>query len=242
MIQFPIEKMVYHHIPLIIVHPFHETGIPLIFYHGWSSSAPYQISKGAFFASYGYTVIIPESIYHGNRNALDDYYTLEDYTYFWKTIFQNIKEFSDILSLIQEKHWAKPFVMGHSMGGFTVMGIGASYDKDIKGVISFNGSGDWELSHLFLQARFGFLFNHSDPLFAEIKRRSPMEQKSILCHVPMLLTNGEDDKSVDPRAQESFFKGLPQPNKAKHITYPGQGHIVTINMLDDALHWMDEID
>ena len=86
MLQLHIEKTCCEGIPVRIVHPIRDEGKALLLYHGWSSRGEYQTTKAAVFALHGYTVFVPDAIHHGERDALSDYYRLEDYSIFWETI------------------------------------------------------------------------------------------------------------------------------------------------------------
>lgn len=91
------------------------------------------------------------------------------------------------------------------MGGLSVLGIAASHSAHLRGIVSFNGSGDWELSHLFMQARFGISFGRNWTLYEELEKRNPLNHLSDIKRCPLLLINGECDTSVDPRAQVHFL-------------------------------------
>lgn len=41
------------------------------FYHGWTSTKELQSLRGHILAAYGYDVIIPEAINHGERGLID---------------------------------------------------------------------------------------------------------------------------------------------------------------------------
>lgn len=240
--QLKTEKIEIHGIPVILVHPPMETGKPAILYHGWSSRAEYQLTKASILAVNGYTVFIPEALYHGERGALKDFYQKEDYDIFWETIFRNMEEFPFLSDYIKERYSEKPFILGHSMGGLSVLGIGSAYGKDVKGIVSFNGSGDWLLTHLFIQARFGIYMKKDWPLYDEIEKKSPMAHLDTLKDVPIFMTNGDSDGSIDPRAQAHFYEELMKAGgKAERVVYPLLGHFVTTNMMDDGLQWMEKV-
>ena len=125
------------------------------------------------------------------------------------------------------------------MGGMSVLGIAARYPHLVKSVISFNGSGDWLLSHLFMQARFGLSAGRDWPLYDVLEKEQPMSHIEEMKSIHIFMTNGECDISVDPRAQAHFFETLQAAGgHAARITYPRLGHFVTTNMLDDALKWL----
>lgn len=240
--QLKTEKMEIHGIPVTIVHPPVETGKPAILYHGWSSCSEYQLTKASILAVNGYTVFIPEALYHGERGALTDYYQKEDYDIFWKTIFRNMEEFPFLSSYIKERFSEKPFILGHSMGGLSVLGIGSIHGQDLKGIVCFNGSGDWLMTHLFIQARFGMYVEKDWPLYDEIEKKSPINHLDTLKNVPIFMTNGDSDNSIDPRAQAHFYDELVKAGgKAERVTYPFLGHFVTTNMMDDGMKWMERM-
>ena len=81
------------------------------------------MSRAALLAVNGYTVYLPEALHHGERDPLEDYYVVEDYPVFWNTIFNNIEEYNSLYEFITAKEKMAPFIMGHSMGGMTVLGI-----------------------------------------------------------------------------------------------------------------------
>lgn len=227
---------------MLVVHPVHDMGKPVIFYHGWSSCIDFQLSKAYLLAVNGYTVYIPEMIHHGERNALENYYSVDMYPFFWSTIFKNMEEFPKIRDYISERCKKKPIIMGHSLGGLTVLGIGSIYENDLRGIVSFNGSGDWLLTHLFIQARFGYYVPRDWELYDELERRSPINHVKDMENVPILMTNGEIDISVDPRAQDHFSTEIKELNeRVTHIKYPNLGHFVTMHMMDDALQWMEKL-
>lgn len=242
MMQLKIEKVKFGLIPCYVVYPIRETGKTVIFYHGWSSKGELQVNRAAFLAVHGYTVFIPDAVNHGERHALSDYYTSEGYDIFWKTIFSNVEEFPFLYERIFSCGYEKPFLMGHSMGGLSILGIAALHSAHLRGIVSFNGSGDWELSHLFMQARFGISFGRNWILYEELEKRNPLNHLSDIKRCPLLLINGECDTSVDPRAQAHFFDAFKKAGGAgAKIEYPGLGHFVTTNMMDDAVAWMETV-
>ena len=75
-----------------------------------------------------------------------------------------------------------------------------------------------------------------------LKEFSPINQAEKMAKLPMLLTNGESDESIDLRAQEHFFESMKKYNSSiQRITYPKLGHFLTTNMMDDAISWMESV-
>ncbi len=239
--EFETEKMYLGAIPLRAVHPVHESRRCVIFYHGWSSNAAAQESRAALLAAYGFHVLLPEAVNHGERGALSDYYTPEIYETFWKTIFQNADECAAILAYAESCGFSRPWIVGHSMGGMTTMQIAYRYAKEIAGAVSFNGSGDWTLTHLFMQASYGIDLGRDCPFYDEIASRNPLAHIEKMTGVPILMTNGEADTTIDPRAMTHFAEEFQKRGgRGKRILYPALPHVVTTNMLDDAIRFMNE--
>ena len=79
-------------------------------------------------------------------------------------------------------------------------------------------------------------------LYEELEKRNPLNHLSDIKRCPLLLINGECDTSVDPRAQAHFFDAFKKAGGAgEKIEYPGLGHFVTTNMMDDAVAWMETV-
>ncbi len=239
--EFETEKMYLGAIPLRAVHPVHESRRCVIFYHGWSSDAAAQESRAALLAAYGFHVLLPEAVNHGERGALSDYYTPEIYETFWETIFQNADECAAILAYVKSRGFSRPWIAGHSMGGMTTMQIAYRYAKEIAGAVCFNGSGDWTLTHLFMQASYGIDLGRDWPFYDEIASRNPLAHIEEMTGVPILMTNGEADTTIDPRAMTHFAEEFQKRGgRGKRILYPALPHVVTTNMLDDAICFMNE--
>ncbi|WP_288297965.1 S9 family peptidase [uncultured Allisonella sp.] len=215
---------------------------PVVFYHGWSTDSEKQLSKALLMAAYGYTVFIPELINHGQRGALPDYYCVQDYDQFWHTVLATTEEYEELSSFIAADMGCYPVVMGHSMGGFIALGIGSRYADRLNGIISMNGSGDWMESHHFFEQRFHMNLASHWTLCNQVEENTPLAHTGEMKDIPCLLLSGEADASVAMQAQQHFYNVLHQTNtRAEYRTYPGLGHFVTINMMDDALQWLNRI-
>ena len=79
-------------------------------------------------------------------------------------------------------------------------------------------------------------------MYDEIEEKSPINHVENMKDIPIFMTNGESDVSIDPRAQAHFYDALKAAGgKAERVTYPLLGHFVTTNMLDDGMKWMERI-
>lgn len=240
------EKITIQEIPAIIFRPAEvKEPIPtIIFYHGWGSSKELQRMRGFILSSVGYQVIIPDAIYHGERNKLNGYSWGMAKEYFWDVIFKNIEEFNILNKELVSKYNADPkriAVMGNSMGGFTAGGI-FTHNKDVKTLVVFNGSCWWE----------NFNKNATEPEDETLKKKynviknkveelDPMNYLEKLINRPILLMHGDSDTVVPIDGQKCFYnklKILYDDEKIKFIEYANLNHFLTTNMMEECINWL----
>ncbi len=236
------EKIVIQGIPAIIFRP-REVDEPIptvIFYHGWSSNKELQRLRGFILASVGYQVVIPDAIYHGERNALADYGADSSMEYFWDVIFSNMEESSIIVGEMVSKYKADPnriAVTGNSMGGFTAGGI-FTHNKNIKTLIVLNGSLGWENFNKNFDVPKAEKFKI---LSKKVNEMDPMNHLNLLKDRPILLLHGDGDLVVPIDSQRIAYDKLKQLNNDKEkiafIEYPNLNHFVTTNMMEESINW-----
>lgn len=241
------EKVKLKEIPAIIFRQ-REVIMPIstvIFYHGWGSSKEAQRMRGLILASVGYQVVIPDAIYHGERNPLHDYSMDAAKEYFWDVIFKNLEEFNIIINELTSKYDAnseKIAVMGNSMGGFTAGGI-LSHNKYVKTLIVFNGSCGWENFNNGAEESINNVQSEKfDIIEKKVKNLDPMNFLNLLKNRPILLLHGDCDTTVPIDGQRSFYNKLSplyeEKEKIKLIEYPKLNHFVTTNMMEESINWL----
>ena len=239
------EKINIKGIPCLRIKPRLAEGklATIIFYHGWGSNKEGQRFRGFILASLGYQVIIPDALYHGERNSIDIHNEDNKGEEFWETILKNMEESKDIIDRSIEIYDMDPDnigVMGHSMGGFTSTGI-LTHDKRIKTAVILNGSFNWQLSNkIFLQRLDVDLVV---PEEEKISQNDPMNHFDKIINRSILMLNGASDKLVDVGPQTIFYDKIKDKykdkSKIKLIKYNHVGHFVTTNMMEDAARWLE---
>lgn len=232
-------------IPCIILRPSNENGkVPtILFYHGWSSSKENQRFRGFILCNLGYQVIIPDAIYHGERDPLTDYDANNAVKYFWNVILSNIDESNDIIEGSISKYNADPnniSVMGHSMGGFTAAGV-FTHDSRIKTSVILNGSFNWEMSNeIFSKQLDNNVTNIEEE--EQIRKLNPMNNIEKLVDRPILVLHAGADEVVSIDPQRIFYDKInplyKDKNNIKLIEYPWLNHFVTTNMMEDGAKWL----
>lgn len=214
----------------------------VLFYHGWTSQKEYQSVRGHLLAAYGYDVLIPEAVNHGERGPID-YNSPASYGEFWQTIFQNLREAPSIIKYIRKWRRHVPCaVMGHSMGAFTALGVMTHY-TEFRTAVALNGSGWWDESDRRFRAALHIEKPRSYRVLAmQIQAMDPYAYTHKLAGRSVLALNGGADDVVDNKAQELYMEKLAKDNRiiSRYGTYDGLGHFVTTNMMGDAVQWLDE--
>ncbi|GAA4457537.1 alpha/beta fold hydrolase [Nibrella saemangeumensis] len=90
-----------------------ETGIPILILHGLFGSSDNWLTISKTIADQGYRVILPDQRNHGRSPRSSDF----DY--------QNMA--ADLKELVDDLELGQPILMGHSMGGKTVMQYAINY-------------------------------------------------------------------------------------------------------------------
>lgn len=110
--------------------------LPLIFFiHGFMSAKEHNLHYGYLLAEKGFRVILPDVIYHGNRET--GYNELDLSKRFWGIVIQTIKELNILKDELVARHLVqsdKIGVVGTSMGGIVTNGAMAAYDWISTGV------------------------------------------------------------------------------------------------------------
>lgn len=244
------EKMVkIGDIPALILTPknYSELHPTVIFYHGWGSSIEKQRFRGFILCSLGYQVIIPCSIYHGDRNPIDHSKPDNAGKYFWTVILKNIEESNLIIEYAIDYQYADPNrigVSGNSMGGFSSAGIFTSNQK-IKTLVVLNGSCNWEYSNkLFMEGLNITNNNSSNELQENIDRYDPMKNLEDIINRPILLLHGDNDTLVSIDAQRLFYNNVfplwKDTGRIEFIEYAKLNHFVTTNMMEEAAMWFNK--
>lgn len=235
-------------IPTIVLTPKDKmVSFPtIIFYHGWSSNKEAQRFRGFILCSLGYQVILPDAIYHGERNALQNYNRQSAVKYFWDVILKNIEESDQIIDYAINSLNSDPErigVAGHSMGGFTSAGVFAKI-SNIKASVVFNGSFNWKQSNIIFKESLDEFEEPIAETQENIEKLDPMNCLDKLVDRPVLMLNGGSDMVVNVNPQRKFYeKILPLYNdksRIRFVEYPYLNHFVTTNMMEEACIWFNK--
>ncbi|SHI87912.1 hypothetical protein SAMN05444401_1664 [Clostridium amylolyticum] len=234
-------------IPCIVIKEKKAKGkLPTVFlYHGWSSQKENHTMFGETLALYGYMVIIPDALYHGERGSLNYDDATMAAKHFWEIVFNNIEESEKLIKMAVEELGADEknmALLGHSMGGFSAAGIFTKH-PEIKTVININGSFAYEKAEkLFLKAAEGFTVPKEH--LEELRSYDPTSHKESFNLRPILMLHGEADAIVPIESQEYFYNEILEyykeaPEKLEFTKVPRLNHYITIGMVEDTINWFN---
>ena len=93
-----------------------------IFVHGWTCNRSYFAPQVEYFASAGYRTLSVDLRGHGESDKPEGPYSIRTFA-------------DDVAHVIRELGVRRPIAVGHSMGGTTVLQLGASHPETVDGVV-----------------------------------------------------------------------------------------------------------
>lgn len=241
--QFPveIERLQIAHIPSVLIHPYHldTSGSAVILYHGWGMNKESQIFMGSVLACHGFWVLIPDALYHGQRETIDHGQEGAMERSFLPILMQTVEE-AGLLMEFMNTQAQKIGVLGISMGGFSGSGVFVTQET-LKCLVVFNGSCAWrEAARLFMTRRSKG--RDTGEAWETLKLYDPLEQAEKLRQRPLLMMHGEEDTVVPMESQKIFVQKVAPLYKEveerfQFIPVPHLNHHVTMSMMEKAIRW-----
>ncbi len=93
-----------------------------IFVHGWTCKRSYFAPQAEYFAAAGCRTVSVDLRGHGESDKPEGAYSIRTFA-------------ADVAHVIRELGLARPIAVGHSMGGITVLQLGASHPETVGGVV-----------------------------------------------------------------------------------------------------------
>ncbi len=142
-----IEKKTISKIPYLRFVPNqHDEVLPtIVYYHGWQSSKEYMRFQAMSIASFGFQVIVPDALHHGERGQINYEDPESGNKYLWEIIANSVEESTGLIEHVISECSAdreQIYLIGSSMGAITVAGI-FTMNQHIKGIAGFNGAYSW---------------------------------------------------------------------------------------------------
>lgn len=208
----------------------------VVYYHGWHSSKEFKRFEAMTIASFGYRVIVPDALFHGERGTID--YDAPDSIdrYLWEIIFQSVQESDGFLAHLKDAYGINAenvVVMGSSMGAMTAAGVFSKH-PGIQGLASISGLNAWEkaVKQGAMPSAGGYaaLIGGYD-LYGNLER---IQQR------PVLILHGIEDSALPIGLQREFYEAAkPMNDRVEMVEYEQVGHRFTMNMMQKLMMWLD---
>lgn len=214
----------------------------IVYYHGWHSSKEFKRFEALAIASHGYQVVVPDALFHGERDAIDHDNPENLEKYLWDIVLQSVEESREFIEGIIDNHNCDPSrigIMGSSMGAITAGGV-FPYNSNIKCLIGFSGSFAWTES-----IKMGQLPGENEENKRKIELYDPMNNKDKINNRSILILHGLEDSSLPIDGQRVFLNEMkPLYNKnldsLQFIEVPNVNHYITTEMLERSIIWLKE--
>lgn len=221
----------------------YEGALPtVIFYHGWHSSKEFIRFNAMTIATFGYQIIVPDALHHGERDVIDydNPGTIEKYL--WKIILQSIRESRQFIDTIVNHHEADATrlgIMGSSMGAITAGGILVE-NPDVKCLIGLNGTFAWQEA-----IKRKYMPEPSEVDKELIRCYDPLNNRDKIKEKAVLILHGVGDTSVPIETQRLFYNEvrplyIKKPSNIQLIEVSNINHKITMGMMEDAVTWLKE--
>lgn len=228
-------------IPYLRFNPKEYIGVlpTVIYYHGSHSNKDFIRFQAMSIASFGYQVIVPDAIYHGQRGSTE--YNDPDFLqkHIWEIMLKSIQESDVLIKNTIEKHDADPTrigVMGDSMGAITAGGVFVKHDH-LKCLAGFNGAFAWQECIKMNILPSNELHKDEIELYDPITNADKIKERAIS------IFHGVEDTSVPIDIQKKFVDRMRplyinNQDKLQLIEFNNVNHRVTTSMLENLITWL----
>ncbi|HJV30555.1 MAG TPA: prolyl oligopeptidase family serine peptidase [Bacillales bacterium] len=227
--------------------------LPLvIFIHGFTSAKEHNLHYAYKLAEAGFRVLLPEALYHGEREeGLDE---KELYTHFWEIVLNTINELNIIKEFFANNGLIKADqigICGTSMGGIVTLGALTQF-KWIKAAVSLMGMPAyekfslWQLDQLEKQGiRLPFSEDQIEQQLSILREYDLSLQPEKLANRPLLFWHGKKDPMVPYSFPYQFYERIEpdyqkNPEKLAFLVDEKAGHKVSREGLLATVEWFKE--
>ncbi|WP_062047983.1 esterase [Bacillus sp. JCM 19034] len=218
----------------------------IFFFHGYTSAKEHNLHIAYMLATKGFRVLLPDAIYHGERQVTEGHSDLK----FWEIVLTSIHELEKLKNDIVIKGLANGQfgVIGTSMGAITMYGALTRYPW-IASAVSFMGTAYYQA---FLQEQLQSLEEQEIELgqlkqevLNQIKPYDLTAQLDRLNGRPLMIWHGKEDQVVPYPFSERLYDELERyyeehPHRLKFIAEDRVAHKVSRTAVLSSIEWFEK--
>ncbi|SHG22766.1 prolyl oligopeptidase family serine peptidase [Ornithinibacillus halophilus] len=228
-----------------------EEALPTVtYFHGFTSAKEHNLPLAFLLAEKGFRVVLPDSQYHGEREA--DVPEIKKQVSFWNIVMQNVNELQKIKEALDKQgliEQDKFGVAGTSMGGITTSAALTQYPW-IKASAILMGSPKITTYAKTLVASFKKTGNlpitdeEIDQLYGLLEDYDLSKQPEKLNNRPLLFWHGDNDPVVPFDHSYTFYESSMELYKNKEdlrfIKETNRGHKVSRLAILETVEWFEK--
>ncbi|WP_082234666.1 prolyl oligopeptidase family serine peptidase [Halobacillus massiliensis] len=240
-------------IPILIIVNSAKYDQPLpvfTYFHGFTSAKEHNLPQAYLLAQKGYRVILPDSIYHGDR---DDHLSRQELSFkFWEIVYQNLKDLQDIKDgldqrgLILDRRFG---VGGTSMGGVTTAAAITMYPWIQAGAVMMGSPKPVEFAKKLIRdveqtgIHLPISPNELSELYQSLENIDLSLNTQKIREKPLFFWHGDADPVVPFEHSYDFYNEIVSnyrnPENIRFLRETGVGHKVSRFGILEMVNWIE---
>ncbi|MFC7062778.1 prolyl oligopeptidase family serine peptidase [Halobacillus seohaensis] len=250
-----IHRETLRNIPTLVVVESAKYDQPLpvfTYFHGFTSAKEHNLPQAFLLAQKGYRVVLPDSLYHGER--IDDLSKRELSFKFWDIVYQNLKDLQEIKDELDQRELIENErfgVGGTSMGGVTTSAALTMYPWIQAATVMMGSPKPVEFAQKLIKdvERTGLQLpiNESelDDLYSSLNSIDLSVQKDKLRERPLFLWHGDADPVVPFEHSYGFYNEVANsyrnPENIRFLREVGVDHKVSRFAIVEMVNWLEMV-
>lgn len=235
----------------VVQERLHGEALPtVVYYHGYNGEKISSLTLAYQIAEKGFRVILPDSIYHGERKSNLSQTELD--LAFWDIVLHSIDELSIIKEYLLDKGYSideRIGIGGTSMGGITTYGALAKYDwissaAVIMGTAYLTDYAKELIKHFNNTNEKQITTEEKVEVVKQLATYDITLQPEKLKERPLLIWHGEDDEVVPYAYSRAFYEAIQKfYNKKENLRFvseKGRAHNVSRLAMNETASWFEK--
>ncbi|MFC7321197.1 alpha/beta fold hydrolase [Halobacillus campisalis] len=241
------------HIPSLVIVDSQKYDQPLpvfTYFHGFTSAKEQNLPQAYLLANKGYRVILPDSLYHGERT---DVLSKEELSFkFWDIVYQNLKDLQDIKDVLDQRDLIlnqRFGVGGTSMGGVTTSAALTMYPWIQAAAVMMGSPKPVDFAKKLIKdvektgLQLPITETELNVLYSSLHSIDLSANSDKLRERPLFFWHGDADPVVPFEHSYDFYNEIvgtyKNPEKIRFLREAGVDHKVTRFGVNEMVNWLE---